>query len=82
MPFCENTAIRRQDAYVLDHCLTIKAKIAFMLNLEIPVAASAIAVEPRLLHRWNLQGKNGNVTVISHLSCKICSPLDKHSLRL
>ena len=34
----------------------IKIEIAFILNLERPITATATASWPRLLYRWNLQG--------------------------
>ena len=64
MPIFKNTEILRRDAYVLNHYLTLKSKIAFMFNLEIRITAAAITDQPRLLHRWNLQG-GGAATVIS-----------------
>ena len=56
MPFFENTQVLCRDPYVLVNYLTMKIKIAFMLNLERPITATATASWPRLLYRWNLQG--------------------------
>ena len=39
---------------------TMKIEIAFMLNLERPITATATASRPRLPYRWNLQG-GGNL---------------------
>ena len=55
MPFLENTKILCQDPYVLVNYSTMKIEIAFMLNLERPITATATASWPRLLYRWTLQ---------------------------
>ena len=64
MPFFENTKILCRDPYVLVNYSTMKIEIAFMLNLERPITATATASWPRLLYRWNLQGEGIYVTVI------------------
>ena len=56
MPFFENTTILCRDPYVLVNYSTMKIEIAFILNLERPITATATASWPRLLYRWNLQG--------------------------
>ena len=56
MPFFENTTILCRDPYDFDNYSTMKIEIAFMLNLERPITATATASWPRLLYRWNLQG--------------------------
>ena len=64
MPFLENTTILCQDPYDFDNYSTMKIEIAFMLNLEKPITATATASWPRLLYRWNLRGEGIYVTVI------------------
>ena len=54
MPFFENTTILCQDPHDFDNYSTMKIEIAFILNLERPITATATASWPRLLYRWNL----------------------------
>ena len=63
MPFFENTTILCRDPYVLVNYSTMKIEIAFMLNLERPITATATASWPRLLYLWNLRGEGIYVTV-------------------
>ena len=56
MPFFENTTILCRDPHDFDNYSTMKIEIAFILNLERPITATATASWPRLLYRWNLQG--------------------------
>ena len=51
MPIFQNSEILWRDAYVLKNHLTMKTKIAFMLNLERPITATAAAKQPRLPRR-------------------------------
>ena len=43
----------------------MKTKIAFLLNLERPITATAKAWQPGLPSRWNLQGEDAAAMVIS-----------------
>ena len=56
MPFFENTMILCRDPHDFDNYSTMKIEIAFILNLERPITATATASWPRLLYHWNLQG--------------------------
>ena len=56
MPFFENTTILCRDPYDFDNYSTMKIEIAFVLNLERSITATATASWPRLLYCWNLQG--------------------------
>ena len=50
MPIFRNSEILWRDAYVLKNYLTVKTKIAFLLNLERPITAAAKAWQPGLPH--------------------------------
>ena len=56
MPFFENTTILCRDPHDFDNYSTMKIEIAFILNLERPITATATASWSRLLYRWNFQG--------------------------
>ena len=56
MPFFENTTILCRDPHDFDNYSTMKIEIAFIMNLERPITATANASWPRLLYRWNLRG--------------------------
>ena len=58
------------EMHALKNYLTMKTKIAFMLNFEIPITATATAEQPRLRHRWNLQeGGHGNFSFLKKSVC-------------
>ena len=72
MAIFKNIEILWRDAYILKNDLTMKTKIAFMLNLEIPITAMATAKQPRLLCRWNLQeGGHNNFCFLKKSVCHL-----------